>query len=85
MDIIIRDIDAAIVKIIDDRAKEKKVSRNKLLKEILLEEVTVGNNLESKKRYDELLNESIITIRENNELMDTLNIRLEELDELRKV
>lgn len=79
MNISIRGIDKKTIILIDELAKEQKISRNQFLKNIIFDYVYNQKfSNDSEKRISEVLNAVALDIKENKELMNCILNLLQE-------
>lgn len=79
MNISIRGIDKKTIILIDELAKEQKISRNQFLKNIIFDYVYNQKfSNDSEKRISEVLNTVALDIKENKKLMNCILTLLQE-------
>lgn len=78
MNFTIRDIDAAVVRVLDERAKQKNLSRNTYLKQLLEAHVTISNTDDSFDKYERLVQLVLSALEESNHTITEISKLLEE-------
>ncbi|MGG3881421.1 hypothetical protein [Bacillus smithii] len=81
MDIKIRKLNPAVVRHIDELAKEKNLSRNEYLRRYISNLSVVKEMKEQQQKYEELQNKTLQVIQKNTEVMNEMIQLIKELSD----
>ncbi|MFJ8220801.1 MULTISPECIES: ribbon-helix-helix protein, CopG family [Bacillus cereus group] len=80
MDVLIRDLDASLVKRIDELAKAKKISRQEFLHRYISNLAVLQDMKDLQDKHIELQKQSMILIKQNTQTMNRMLQVIEEIE-----
>ncbi|EEM92387.1 MULTISPECIES: ribbon-helix-helix protein, CopG family [Bacillus cereus group] len=80
MDVLIRDLDASLVKRIDELAKAKKISRQEFLHRYISNLAVLQDMKDLQDKHIELQKQSMILIKQNTQTMNRMLRVIEEIE-----
>lgn len=80
MNVLIRDLDASLVKRIDELAKEKKISRQEFLHRYISNLAVLQDMKDLQDKHIELQKQSMILIKQNTQTMNRMLQVIEEIE-----
>ncbi|MDR5021425.1 ribbon-helix-helix protein, CopG family [Bacillus thuringiensis] len=80
MDVLVRDLDASLVKRIDELAKAKKISRQEFLHRYISNLAVLEDMQDMQGKYTELQKQTSIVLKQNTEVMKRMLHIIEEIE-----
>ncbi|MEZ2369549.1 hypothetical protein CON18_14890 [Bacillus cereus] len=80
MDVLIRDLDASLVKRIDEQAKAKKISRQEFLHRYISNLAVLEDMKDMQDKFTELQKQNMILIKQNSQTMNRMLRVIEEIE-----
>ncbi|MGA5675881.1 hypothetical protein ACPCKQ_29070 [Bacillus bombysepticus] len=80
MNVLIRDLDASLVKRIDEQAKAKKISRQEFLHRYISNLAVLEDMKDMQDKFTELQKQNMILIKQNSQTMNRMLRVIEEIE-----